>query len=116
MDGPLHFMVLGVDAGKQLVEEKEMAVYFIFGGDHGFEDWASTAFKSGSVTWKSMIEYVFAVLGIMLLFVTLMSVGVLLGRKPISGSCGGMRCFGMDVARDICKGDKSKCVKPVEGS
>lgn len=39
------FMVLGVDAGKQLAEEKEMAVYFIFKGDHGFEDWASTAFQ-----------------------------------------------------------------------
>lgn len=58
----------------------------------------------------------FAVLGIMLLFVTLMSVGVLLGRKPISGSCGGMSALGMDVACDICKGDKSKCETEVEAA
>ncbi|BFM11491.1 (Na+)-NQR maturation NqrM [Simiduia litorea] len=48
----------------------------------------------------------FVVLG---LVVIAMSVGVLLGRKPISGSCGGMAALGMDVACDICKGDKSKC-------
>lgn len=39
------FMVLGVEAGKRLAEEKGMAVYFIFKGEKGFEDWASTAFK-----------------------------------------------------------------------
>ncbi|UZE94733.1 (Na+)-NQR maturation NqrM [Alkalimarinus alittae] len=38
-----------------------------------------------------------------------MSVGVLMGRKPISGSCGGMATLGMDVACDICKGDKDIC-------
>ena len=48
----------------------------------------------------------FAVLGLVIIA---MSVGVLLGRKPISGSCGGMAALGMDVACDICKGDKSKC-------
>lgn len=58
----------------------------------------------------------FAVLGVMLLFVTLMSVGVLLGRKPISGSCGGMSALGMDVACDICKGDKSICETEVESA
>jgi hypothetical protein len=51
----------------------------------------------------------FIVLGVMLLVVTLMSVGVLLGRKPIAGSCGGMKALGMDVACDICGGDKTKC-------
>lgn len=51
---------------------------------------------------------VFVVMG---LLVVAMSVGVLLGRKPISGSCGGMSALGMDVACDICKGDKSKCDK-----
>lgn len=48
----------------------------------------------------------FVVLGLVIIA---MSVGVLLGRKPISGSCGGMAALGMDVACDICKGDKSKC-------
>ena len=43
------------------------------------------------------------------LIILAMSVGVLMGRKPISGSCGGMASLGMDVACDICKGDKNIC-------
>lgn len=46
---------------------------------------------------------------VMLLIVTGMAVGVLLGRKPISGSCGGMSAIGMDGACDVCGGDKNKC-------
>lgn len=48
---------------------------------------------------------------LMLLLVAAMSVGVLMGRKPISGSCGGMSALGMEVACDICGGDKGKCEK-----
>jgi hypothetical protein len=51
---------------------------------------------------------VFFVMGVLLIA---MSVGVILGRKPISGSCGGMSALGMEVACDVCKGDKSKCDK-----
>ena len=29
--------------------------------------------------------------------VALMAVGVLLGRKPIAGSCGGMKALGMEM-------------------
>ena len=47
----------------------------------------------------------------MLLVVPAMAVGVLMGRKPISGSCGGMSSLGMEVACDICGGDKGKCEK-----
>jgi uncharacterized protein len=46
---------------------------------------------------------------LMLLLVAAMAVGVLMGRKPISGSCGGMGALGMEVACDICGGDKGKC-------
>lgn len=53
----------------------------------------------------------FVVLG---LVVVAMSVGVLLGRKPISGSCGGMSALGMEVACAICGGDKTKCDKEVD--
>jgi hypothetical protein len=38
-----------------------------------------------------------------------MAVGVLMGRKPIAGSCGGMTALGMDVACDVCKGDPEVC-------
>lgn len=50
----------------------------------------------------------FLVLGLVIIA---MSVGVLMGRKPISGSCGGMSALGMEVACDICGGDKQKCEK-----
>lgn len=51
------------------------------------------------------------VFGAMLFFVVAMAVGVLLGRKPISGSCGGMAAIGMESACDVCGGDKGKCEK-----
>jgi uncharacterized protein len=47
----------------------------------------------------------------MLILVAAMSVGVLLGRKPIAGTCGGMSALGMETACDICGGDKTKCEK-----
>lgn len=48
----------------------------------------------------------FVVLGIVILA---MSVGVLLGGKPIKGSCGGMSALGMDTVCDICGGNPNKC-------
>ncbi len=45
----------------------------------------------------------------MLLMVTIMAVGVMLGRAPISGSCGGMKALGMDVECEICGGDETVC-------
>lgn len=38
-----------------------------------------------------------------------MAVGVLMGRKPIAGSCGGMSALGMVSDCEICGGDRSKC-------
>lgn len=52
--------------------------------------------------------------GLMVFIVVAMAVGVLMGRKPISGSCGGMSALGMEVACDICGGDKVKCEKENE--
>lgn len=48
---------------------------------------------------------------LMLLLVAAMAIGVIMGRKPIAGSCGGMSALGMEVACDICGGDKGKCEK-----
>jgi len=52
-----------------------------------------------------------AALAIMLIFVVLMSVGVLFGRKPLKGSCGGMgAALGeKDYVCDLCGDDESKC-------
>ncbi len=50
----------------------------------------------------------------MLIVVALMAVGILMGRKPISGSCGGMSAIGMESACDVCGGDKTICDTEVE--
>lgn len=49
------------------------------------------------------------VLVIVMLLVAAMSVGVMLGRKPISGSCGGLGAMGISKSCDICGGSPQKC-------
>lgn len=51
------------------------------------------------------------VFAFMLIVVAIMAVGVAFGRKPISGSCGGMAAIGMESECDVCGGDKTKCDK-----
>ena len=46
---------------------------------------------------------------VLLMIVGAMSVGVLMGRKPISGSCGGLANAGVGGPCEICGGDMSKC-------
>ena len=53
---------------------------------------------------------------IMLLIVGGMAVGVLFGRKPIEGSCGGMKRLGMDVECEICGGNPALCDEGAAGS
>ena len=57
-----------------------------------------------------MIEVILSIV-IFGLLITGMAVGVLLGRKPISGSCGGVgAALGeKDYRCDICGGDIKKC-------
>jgi hypothetical protein len=38
-----------------------------------------------------------------------MAVGVMAGRPPIKGSCGGMRGLGVDAACEICGGNPQRC-------
>ena len=38
-----------------------------------------------------------------------MSIGVILQKKPIKGTCGGLSALGMDTDCEICGGDRSKC-------
>ncbi|MCH2567452.1 MAG: (Na+)-NQR maturation NqrM [Pseudomonadales bacterium] len=45
----------------------------------------------------------------LLLMVGIMAIGVLSGRHPITGSCGGLNNLGVDGACEICGGDMSKC-------
>ncbi len=50
------------------------------------------------------------VFGVFLFLVAIMAIGVMMGRRPISGSCGGIgRVNGEDSECAICGGDPIKC-------
>lgn len=51
----------------------------------------------------------FLVLAIVVLLVAGMSVGVIFGGKPISGTCGGIGALGISSSCDICGGNTQKC-------
>lgn len=49
------------------------------------------------------------VLGFMLLIMAAMAIGVIMGRKPIAGSCGGLNNLGLKQGCDICGGKDEIC-------
>lgn len=49
------------------------------------------------------------VLAIVILLIAGMSIGVIFGRKPISGTCGGIGALGINASCDICGGNTQKC-------
>ena len=51
----------------------------------------------------------------MLTLTAAMAVGVIFGRKPIAGTCGGMKALGMEMDCEICGGDQEVC-DSVEGN
>lgn len=57
-----------------------------------------------------MLDILFAVLGFIVL-ISIMAIGVLLGRKPIAGSCGGVAAAlgDDDYTCEICGDDPNKC-------
>lgn len=52
---------------------------------------------------------------LMLVIVAAMSVGVILGRKPISGSCGGMRALGLNGECQVCGRQPGSCETSEDG-
>ena len=48
---------------------------------------------------------------VMLALVAAMAVGVMFGRHPIAGSCGGMKALGMEMECEVCGGDPQMCEK-----
>lgn len=46
---------------------------------------------------------------VVLLLVGGMAIGVIMGREPIKGSCGGMAALGIDTECDICGGNPNLC-------
>lgn len=55
-----------------------------------------------------MATMIFTLIGLIVIVVA-MSVGVMMGRKPISGSCGGLANVGIEGKCSICGDDPQKC-------
>jgi uncharacterized protein len=49
------------------------------------------------------------VFGVMLLVVAGMALGVMNGRRPLAGSCGGIALLGIEKECAFCGGDKANC-------
>lgn len=54
------------------------------------------------------MTFVLALL-VFLLIVAAMAVGVMFGRQPIKGSCGGLGAVGIDQECEICGGNPARC-------
>ena len=55
-----------------------------------------------------MLEFLIAMVVIGIVIAS-MAVGVIAGRPPIKGSCGGMGALGVDTACELCGGDPRRC-------
>jgi hypothetical protein len=55
-----------------------------------------------------MAEFVISVF-VFALVIAVMAIGVIFGRSPIKGSCGGMGAMGMTGPCEICGGDTQRC-------
>ena len=51
---------------------------------------------------------------VMVLVVAGMAIGVIMGRKPIAGSCGGIANLGIEKECSICGGSREKCEEVIE--
>lgn len=49
------------------------------------------------------------VLAFMLLIVGAMAIGVIMGRKPIAGTCGGLNQLGLKEGCEVCGGQDEVC-------
>ena len=55
------------------------------------------------------METVIVAFFVMLALVGAMAVGVIFGRQPIAGSCGGMKALGMEMECEVCGGQPELC-------
>ena len=61
------------------------------------------------------MTFVLALL-VFMAIVAAMAVGVIFGRVPIKGSCGGLGAVGIDQDCEICGGDLQRCESTMEPS
>ena len=60
------------------------------------------------------METVIVAFFVMLALDGAMAVGVIFGRAPIKGSCGGLGAVGIDQGCEICGGDPQRCESIME--
>ena len=60
------------------------------------------------------METIIVAFFVMLALTAAMAVGVMFGRQPIAGSCGGMKALGMEMECEICGGDPQQCDSEAE--
>lgn len=56
-----------------------------------------------------MLLAFFATFLMMATVMAIMAVGVIAGREPIKGSCGGIGAIGIDQSCEICGGNPQRC-------
>ena len=56
------------------------------------------------------METIIVAFFVMLALTAAMAVGVIFGRQPIAGSCGGMKALGIEWS-EVCGGDPQNCEK-----
>ncbi len=62
-----------------------------------------------------MVVFIISLL-VFMLVIAAMAVGVIAGRQPIKGSCGGIGALGVDQACGICGGDPKRCDEETRGA
>ncbi len=68
-------------------------------------------FRRGITPGETDMTIWLLVFAAMLLLIAAMAVGVLMGGKPIAGSCGGLNNLGLKDGCDICGGKDEECEK-----
>jgi len=64
----------------------------------------------------SLIPTILVAFAVMCLVVIGMAAGVIAGRKPIAGSCGGIANLGIEKECSICGGVREKCEEANAGN
>lgn len=86
-------LVLGLERGLAMAEQLGLQALFIADRDGVFTEYATSHFESGKTqNYAATFLASFLVMGIA---IAAMAIGVVMGRKPIAGSCGGLGRLGL---------------------
>lgn len=111
--------VLGPERGMKLAEREGVPVYFILRTESGFRVQVSDSFplvgsaasSTGLATTDNpVLATVLAVAGIFALAIVGMAIGVIVSKRPIKGSCGGLANMPGQDGKSIC----DLCTVPAE--